>query len=96
MVTFYQKCCAIKSETKFCTLQLDSFLMELASDVKKIVNARATAENKKGMKTISTSWLGFHICSHHHQFKVELSLKIGFYLKAHRQNTLYFYRIKKK
>lgn len=39
------------------------------------MNARPTAENKKGMKTISRSWLGYHIYSHHHQSKEELSLQ---------------------
>lgn len=53
MVTFEQKILAIKFETEFCTLQLDSFLMKLASDIKQTMNARATAENKSGMKTIS-------------------------------------------
>lgn len=34
VITFEQKFRALKFETDFCTLQLDSFLMKLASNVK--------------------------------------------------------------
>lgn len=52
--------------------------MELESGVKWTMNT--SADNRKGIISVITGWVEYHIYTHHHQFQVKLSLQRFFFL----------------